>query len=72
MFYWSAAFVVIACAAAFMGINGLAGISAQAAWGLFLASAILALLTLLLSRRQPDGLPPVKVKRDPSRKLGDI
>jgi len=52
MLYWSAIFLLIACAAGYMGISGAAGVSGQDAWGLFLASAVLAVLSLLLSDRR--------------------
>lgn len=73
MLYWAAVFMLVACAAGYMGISGMAGISAQEAWGLFLASAVLAVLSLLLSHRR-EVEPPrnSSVRRDSSGNLSDV
>ena len=69
MRYWSAAFALIACAALYMGLNDWTGLSVPAACGLFLASVMLALLSLLLGHKQGGAQAPVR--RDSRRKLGD-
>ncbi len=71
MLYWSAIFLLVACAAGFMGITGVAGVSAQDAWGLFLASAVLAVLSLLLSHKR-EGVPlrNRNFRRDPPGNAG--
>lgn len=52
MTYWSAVFLIIALAAGIMGAGGIAGLSALAASGLFLAGLVLALFPLVLERRE--------------------
>ncbi len=73
MLYWSAVFLLIACAAGYMGISGVAGVSGQDAWGLFLVSAVLAVLSLLLSHRR-EAVPQhsSNVRRDSQGNLSDV
>ncbi len=71
MHYWSIAFALIACATVVMGLNGLAGLSAPAAWGLFLTSVVLAVLSQLLRQKQ-DSAPLAPPRRDAARKFGDV
>jgi uncharacterized membrane protein YtjA (UPF0391 family) len=72
MFYWSTIFLLIAGVSAFVGMSGLAGISGQEAWGLFLASVMLAVLSLLLSRKPDSASPRGGLRRDPRRNPQDV
>jgi uncharacterized membrane protein YtjA (UPF0391 family) len=51
MLYWAAVFLIIAIVAGLLGIGGVAIISKQIAWILFVIGLILALVTFLLGRR---------------------
>lgn len=51
MFYWSAVFLVIAIVAALFGVTGVAGLSKEIAWMLFLVGLVLAVISMLLGRR---------------------
>jgi len=51
MLYWAAVFLIIALVAGLLGIGGVAVISQQIAWILFVIGLILALVTFLLGRR---------------------
>ena len=51
MLYWAAVFLIIAIVAGLLGIGGVAVISKQIAWILFVIGLILALVTFLLGRR---------------------
>ena len=52
MLYWAAVFLIIAIVAGLLGIGGVAVISKQIAWILFVIGLILALVTFLLGRRR--------------------
>jgi uncharacterized membrane protein YtjA (UPF0391 family) len=51
MFYWAAVFLVIALLAAVFGFGGIAGLSAQIAWILFIVGLILAVVFFIFGRR---------------------
>jgi uncharacterized membrane protein YtjA (UPF0391 family) len=51
MLYWAAVFLIIAIVAGLLGIGGVAIISKQIAWILFVIGLILAVVTFLLGRR---------------------
>ncbi|WP_029922027.1 DUF1328 family protein [Nevskia soli] len=71
MHYWSVIFLLIACMAGCMGMSGVAGISGPTAWGLALASLVLAALSILLSRKPEDA--QQRSFRSPSqRNLEDV
>lgn len=53
MIYWAAVFLVIALVAAFLGFSGIAGISMNIAWILFVVGLILAMVFCLIGRRPP-------------------
>lgn len=52
MFYWAAVFLVIAIVAAVFGFGGVAGISQEIAWVLFIAGLVLAVVSFVLGRRR--------------------
>jgi uncharacterized membrane protein YtjA (UPF0391 family) len=47
MLYWIATFLFVSFSAVAMRVSGLAGLSLQAAWALFLTGMILALMIVL-------------------------
>jgi len=51
MFYWAAVFLIIALLAAVFGFGGIAGMSAQIAWILFVIGLILAIVFFIFGRR---------------------
>ena len=51
MFYWAAVFLVIALAAVLLGAGGVAGISMQIAWVLFIVGIIFAVVFFVMGRR---------------------
>ncbi|MEZ5651754.1 MAG: DUF1328 domain-containing protein [Burkholderiaceae bacterium] len=51
MFYWAAIFLVIGLVAMLLGAGGVAGISMQIAWVLFIIGLILAVVFFVLGRR---------------------
>jgi len=53
MFYWAAVFMIIAIAAAVLGVGGLAGTAASIAWALFAIGLILAIVFAVIGRRPP-------------------
>jgi uncharacterized membrane protein YtjA (UPF0391 family) len=53
MIYWAAVFLVIALVAAFLGFSGIAGLSMNIAWILFIVGLILAVVFFLIGRRPP-------------------
>lgn len=53
MIYWAAVFLVIALAAAFLGFSGIAGLSMNIAWILFIVGLILAVVFFVMGRRPP-------------------
>jgi uncharacterized membrane protein YtjA (UPF0391 family) len=53
MLYWAAVFLVIALVAAVLGLTGVAGISANIAWVLFIVGLIFAVVFYLTGRRGP-------------------
>ncbi|MEO8629172.1 MAG: DUF1328 domain-containing protein [Betaproteobacteria bacterium] len=52
MLYWAAVFLIIAVVAGLLGVGGVAVISQQIAWVLFVVGLILAVVTFLMSRRR--------------------
>ena len=53
MLYWAAVFLVIALLAAVLGFSGIAGISMNIAWILFVVGLILAVVFFVVGRRPP-------------------
>ena len=53
MIYWAAVFLVIALVAAFLGFSGIAGVSMNIAWILFIVGVILAVIFFVMGRRPP-------------------
>jgi uncharacterized membrane protein YtjA (UPF0391 family) len=53
MLYWAAVFLIIALVAAFLGFSGVAGLSMNIAWILFVVGLILAIVFFVLGRRPP-------------------
>ena len=53
MLYWAAVFLVIALLAAVLGFSGIAGISMNIAWILFVVGLILAIVFFVVGRRPP-------------------
>ena len=51
MLYWAAVFLVIAIVAGVLGIGGVAIVSKQIAWVLFVVGLIFAVVTFVLGRR---------------------
>jgi len=51
MFTWAALFLVIAIVAGVLGLTGVAGISMQIAWILFVVGLVLAIVFFVLGRR---------------------
>jgi uncharacterized membrane protein YtjA (UPF0391 family) len=50
MFYWAAVFLVIALVAGVLGFGGIAGVSSNIAWILFVVGIVLALIFFLRGR----------------------
>ena len=50
MFYWAAVFLVIALVAGVLGFGGIAGISSNIAWILFVVGLIVAVVLFLRGR----------------------
>jgi uncharacterized membrane protein YtjA (UPF0391 family) len=50
MFYWAAVFLVIALVAAVLGFGGIAGVSANIAWVMFIVGLVLAVVFFLRGR----------------------
>ena len=53
MLYWAAVFLVIALVAGVLGFSGVAGISMNIAWILFVVGLILAIVFFVMGRRPP-------------------
>jgi uncharacterized membrane protein YtjA (UPF0391 family) len=53
MIYWAAVFLVIALGAAFLGFSGIAGLSMNIAWILFVVGLVLAVIFFIVGRRPP-------------------
>ena len=53
MLYWAAVFLVIALVAALLGFTGVAGMSMNIAWILFIVGLILAVVFFVAGRRPP-------------------
>lgn len=51
MLYWAAVFLVIALVAAVFGFGGIAGMSMNIAWILFIIGLILAVVFFVMGRR---------------------
>lgn len=51
MLYWAAVFLVIALVAGLLGFSGVAGVSMNIAWILFVIGLILAVVFFVLGRR---------------------
>ncbi|MEO8629645.1 MAG: DUF1328 domain-containing protein [Betaproteobacteria bacterium] len=52
MLYWAAVFLIIAIVAGLLGVGGVAIISKEIAWVLFVVGIILAVVTFLMGRRR--------------------
>ena len=68
MFYWAAVFLIIAIAAAVLGLGGIAGISANIAWVLFIVGLIAAVIFFVAGRRR--GTHRIGAADDRRDKLG--
>lgn len=53
MIYWAAVFLIIALVAAVLGFSGVAGLSMNIAWILFVVGLILAIVFFVMGRRPP-------------------
>lgn len=53
MLSWAALFLVIGIIAGILGLTGVAGISVQIAWILFVVGLILAIVFFIMGRRPP-------------------
>lgn len=53
MISWAATFLIIGIIAAVLGLTGIAGISMQIAWILFVVGLILAIVFFVIGRRPP-------------------
>jgi len=53
MIYWAAVFLIIAIVAGVLGLGGVAFMSQEIAWILFVVGLILAVVSFLLRRRTP-------------------
>jgi uncharacterized membrane protein YtjA (UPF0391 family) len=53
MIYWAAVFLVIGLVAALLGFTGVAGMSMNIAWILFIVGLILAVVFFVMGRRPP-------------------
>lgn len=53
MIYWAAVFLIIAIVAGLLGLGGVAFISKEIAWILFIVGLILAVVSFVLGRRTP-------------------
>lgn len=51
MFYWAAVFLLIGLVALVLGLGGLAGVSIQIAWILFIVGLIAAVVFFVIGRR---------------------
>jgi uncharacterized membrane protein YtjA (UPF0391 family) len=51
MLYWAAVFLVIALVAALLGFTGVAGLSMNMAWILFIIGLIVAVVFFFMGRR---------------------
>ncbi|HET9044516.1 MAG TPA: DUF1328 domain-containing protein [Burkholderiales bacterium] len=51
MLYWAAVFLVIALVAALLGFTGVAGLSMNMAWILFILGLIVAVVFFVMGRR---------------------
>ena len=51
MFYWAAVFLVIGLVALLFGFGGIAGMSMNIAWILFVVALIVAVVFMVLGRR---------------------
>ena len=51
MFYWAAVFLVIALVSLLVGAGGVAGMSMQIAWVLFIVGLIVSVVFLIMGRR---------------------
>jgi uncharacterized membrane protein YtjA (UPF0391 family) len=51
MLYWAAVFLIIALVAAVLGFGGIAGISMNIAWILFIVGLIFAIVFFVIGRR---------------------
>jgi len=53
MFYWALMFLIVALVAGALGLSGVAGLSANIAWILFVVGLIFAVIFFLTGRRRP-------------------
>lgn len=51
MIYWAAVFLVIAVVAMLLGAGGVAGVSMNIAWILFVVGIVLAIIMFIMGRR---------------------
>ena len=51
MFYWAAVFLVIGLVAMLLGAGGVAGLSMNIAWVLFIIGLVLAVIFFVMGRR---------------------
>ena len=51
MFYWAAVFLVIGLVAMLFGAGGIAGVSMDIAWVLFIIGLVLAVVFFIMGRR---------------------
>ena len=52
MVYWAAVFLAIALVAALMGLTGIAGMSMNIAWVLFVVGVVFAIVLFVMGRRR--------------------
>lgn len=55
MFYWAAVFLVIGLVAMLFGAGGIAGVSMDIAWILFIIGLVLAVVFFVMGRRPKTG-----------------
>lgn len=53
MLYWAAVFLIIALVSALLGFSGIAGLSMNIAWILFIVGLVLAVIFFVAGRRPP-------------------
>lgn len=53
MLNWALLFLVVAIIAGALGLGGVAAVSSEIAWGLFVVGLILAIIFFVLGRRPP-------------------
>lgn len=53
MFNWAVTFLIIAIIAGLLGLTGVAGLSMEIAWTLFVVGLIVAIIFFVLGKRSP-------------------